>query len=1512
MKRRKLVALVSACVLLVIAILVVGTGYVVTRTRYGQEQIRKFVQTQIASKIHGKLYLGAISGGFLSAISIDSIAIRDEKDSLFLSTGRLTATYDPRDLIDKRVLLHTLEVEHPVVHLRQFENGEWNHQRIFRSNGPSGPKAPGRSFGDYIVAESTTVHNGTFTLTLAWHPDDSLHGARLDSAVRYNVAHREVTPYREGKQTLYYHDYHWRDISGFLPRVRLTDPDSNKFGRYFQIGSLSVSEHDPPFAFRNIRGSLRNLGDSIWVDIAYFDLPASNGSGQGKITWGSNLPVRYDIRVHGDTVALADVNWVYPTLPTTGGGSTELHIVNDPKNLRVIEYQLTKMDLRSTKSHLTGDMTFAVGHPVLVVKDVNLVADPMDFDFLRTINGKPFSVDFRGPLYGTVRGRGGPLNHFVVDAADITWRDTHVPGAVSHLAGRGELDILFPAYTAFHGFDVDAKTLDLRTVEYLFPAFPRLGGTIAGTATLDSSWLDVRFSNANITHQDGPGEPSRLTGSGRVTWGEQFMTYDIDAVAQPLSLTMLQRSYPSLALKGLVSGPIKAKGTVADLAVSASLSGDAGKLTYDGTLDIYPPGYAARGKGEFAGLDLSKLVDKPNTTPTLLNGAFTADMGGDSLSSLRGVASIALQRSDVNGVRIFPSRGHVSFVSGRVRLDTLQMESTAATLTATGSLGLARGSEDSISFQVAVDSLGGLRQYLARKNVTEEEVGPDSLSGSILLTGVARGRLDSLDVSGTVTANDLYVRGDTAKEASGNFIVRDALRSPNGTIALRLASLRLLGIDVDTVAAGIRLDSKTHSSFQLTAQGKDGLKGNVGGTIQSSDSTQLVQLDTLSLDVASHHWRLTTPARILMDSVGTSIDGILLANGEGGHIDVRGSIPNTRPVVLSLRLDSLALADLTTLAQVKTALTGHVSLQGEITGTRAVPEIRLTSIGSDLKVGKISLDRVLANGAYRNRRFDLNMDVFHEGHAEFHVAASVPMDVQLFGADLLRRDSLRVSVVADSADIAMLEAVAPTLKNGKGRLSANVSVGGTIQHPSIGGEIAIANGEVSDSSLNVGFRAINGRVVLVPGRDSATIALRAASDVPNGFVAINGWIANLDETDKRFDVRVGARNFHALNKRTLATLFISTTDSLRLRGSMQGSTLSGTVRIDRGTLFLPDHEQLRKQLIDASEAEARGLGSSDKPVIAVAPDLSSSLIEHLVLDNVRIDLGDDVRLRSREADVKLGGSLNVQRAPDELASERGKYKLALQGTITADRGSYTLDLGPVRRDFTVQSGTILFDGLADNNPLIDITALYNVKRAQQSDLGVIVHLHGRYIPYPVIDLSSNESYEISQSDLVSYLVTGQPAFQLQGDARTNVNAAAAVLLPSVSSVAAQALRDQFGTVVDAIQFQSGATDKDLLTGRSDPYQDILRTARIGAEKQVGNNLFVSVSAGLCPITQQNQEQFNWLNTLGWKVEYRFQPTLSLQAGLEPSSSARTCQTEIRGLVPTPRQWGLSLFRTWRF
>ncbi len=1538
MKRRRLVALISACVLLALGLVAVIAGLVVTRTDYGREQVRKVVQQQLKGAFLGRIYIGRISGGFLTGITIDSVAIRDvDDDSMFVSTGRVTLSYDPRDIIDKRIWIRHIDVEHPAVYLRQHENGRWNFKEIFKSydERAKGPKAPGRSFGDFVVIDSARVTGAHFVLQMPWHPDDTLRGAKRDSAVRYTLSRpdKEIRQIIDDGKRSYARTWRWTNVRAFASHMRIADPDSDKVGRFFAIDSLDVKESDPPFVFRNVvAAKARNLGDSIWVDVPHFDLPGSTGSGKGKLWWGNDLPLRVDIAVRGDSVSLNDVNWVYPTLPTTGGGSVNLTIRNE-RDLRVIDYKLADMDVRSTGSLVRGNMTFGVGGPVLVVKDVRLDASPLDFDFLRTLNGKPFPVDWRGQLYGAVRGRGGPVNHFVVDDAQVRWRDTHVRGAESHFGGKGELDILVPAVTAFHDFHANVQSLDLRSIEYLFPSFPHLRGTIAGTATLDSSWLDLRFANADILHRDGPGDPSHLIGDGRVTWGARYMTYDVDLDAQPLSLSMLARSYPKLRLNGLVSGPIQAKGTIANLQLAAALQGASGAFSFSGIVDIDTPTVAARGTGQFSALNVAQLISGSGAIATRLNGAYQVDVAGDSLANLRGSVGLHVDRSVVDSVRVFPSVARLHFADRRMFVDSLRVETAAATATATGALGLPQGASDSLHFQVEVDSLGGLRRYLAGATAPAAAtngaapVYADSLSGSLAITGWAKGRLDSLDVAGRLTGTNAYLRIAGAHGVDGAFFVRNILANPVGVVTARLDTLRLPGVALDTLGATVNVDSRSVAQFRVGAVSHSGPSLDVSGDIhRGAGDALLVAIRKGSAVVDKSSWQLARPALLNFDSAGATLDTLALRSSTGGFISARATVPAVDQMRIDFHADSVALADVGAIAQMPT-LSGRAGLDVHIGGTRASPHLALSGGIAELRMGGMHIERVIANGGYSGRRFDGALSVLRGGTPALNATASLPLDLSEFHVRQVD-DSLRGSIRADSADFAIAEAFFSGITNASGRLTSNLEIGGTWKHPTVGGDIRLADAAATLPNAGITLSGIQGDVGFIPGQDSMVIRrLNAWSgSTPAQSIALSGFISFSKFEDPLLGLRLDAHRFHALDKKTLARLDLSTgANGLQLVGRTNSATLSGTIRVDRGLLFLPDRDLAQKQIVDLSGQEAYSVvDTSDVRSRSLLPDAWPALVANLRLDGVHIELGDDVWLRSHEADIKLGGSLNVTRAPDESRLARTtfggrhtdtpSYRLALEGTLDAQRGTYTLDLLAVQREFAVQHGTITFTGAADNNPILDISALYNVKRPKERDLGVIVRVHGPLFPNPVLDFGSTESYEISQTDLISYLITGLPSFQIQ-DALSRT--AAQVLLPTASTVLARSLRTQLGSWVDLVQFGAAdPTSTGAQNSATNAARDFLLGARLGGETQVGRNLFFSFSAGLCPLAAQNQQVSiaDLAGTVGGKLEYRVSSDLSLQAAREPPSRLLYCggNQQIRTLVPTPPQWGLSLLRTWRF
>jgi hypothetical protein len=298
-----------------------------------------------------------------------------------------------------------------------------------------------------------------------------------------------------------------------------------------------------------------------------------------------------------------------------------------------------------------------------------------------------------------------------------------------------------------------------------------------------------------------------------------------------------------------------------------------------------------------------------------------------------------------------------------------------------------------------------------------------------------------------------------------------------------------------------------------------------------------------------------------------------------------------------------------------------------------------------------------------------------------------------------------------------------------------------------------------------------------------------------------------------------------------------------------------------------------------------------------------------------------VRLRSGEANVRLNGALNLltstARSTRATASGTLIPKLSLEGQLRTVDGTYVLNLGVVQREFSVlPDGVVTFDG-PPTTPTLDVNALYNVKQYRDRDIGVIVNLHGR-IPNYTVDFKSTTEYFISQSDLVSYLITGRPGLDFGGGANNSgaSQVLANVLAPTLSAVAAAGLRQNLGSWFDMLQFQLGSADNSTTQNPFDPrnFSQYLNGATIGAEKQFGGNLFFNVNTGLCQFTQ-NASAFAPLGSLGAKVEYRFDPALSLQVAYDPPTANRICSREsqlLTGFQPTPGQFSFSLSHTWRF
>jgi len=1520
--RRRTVVLATAAVLLSIVALLVGGVAALTQTDRGRAAIMRVIVPAISAAIPGKLYVGKVSGTLFTDITIDTIDIRSADGTPFLSSGPISVSYDPRDLLDRRIVVKSLDVTRPVITLVDYGNDDWNWKRALKRNSMLSSKTSSR-FGEYVVIDTATIRELTFTARLPWVLSDTLKGAKRDSALTFNLTRLDGEVRRDGDRFVRV----YRFVRGGLAlgRTRLADPDSA--GVRPTLRKMDVVWIYPPFWFRNMKSTVRKVADSLWLDDVSFQLANSGAHGNAKVVWGSGLPVRYDVKLMGDSVAMADMSWIDETLPWSGGGSTFITIRNDPKNLAILEYGLRDMDARALKSRLKGNMTFAVGGPVLRINNVDLQLLPVNTELLRWFNGEPFPYDWQGNVTGRVVARGGPVTNWQLDDAQLTFADAHVPGAVSRARVRGVVDIFTPAEAILKGVDLELQQLDMRTPRFVNPLFPELNGFARGTMRLDSLWYDAYFSKADIEHVDGPGEPSRFTGDGHFTLLTEGVKFDVDMQVVPLSYTTMSRSYPSLPLRGMAVGRIKAAGMAEKFEVQTTLAGEGGELSFTGSADALEPEMGATGTWRVRGGNLQNLLGDNRFPITSLSMLGTVDMSASTIETLRGSLRATVdQFSRVADTRLFGGTAVISFDSGHVRVDTLTIESSAVRLTAHGGLGITKARRDSLSMAMVVDSLGGLRPWLSPSDSTKRAfvLAGDTLRGSIELSGQLSGSIDTTDTRGL----DLRLRGDArevivatsrAQRASVDLTVRDILRGANGSLSATMDSANFAGIDIASAAGQSTLRGGLAERFGV--QMRTPLESRVaiaGGVARNGDSS-IVTIDTLLLRVDSASVRprgftLVAPAmlRFMPGAIGTlgSLDSLVLQHTDTGRISLRGELAAGGVVSGRVDADRVALADIGRLLRTTGLTRGTASATIALRGTREQPQVDGTIDLRDAVAGRVRFGDLFATAHYDSLRLNVDGALRLGGKPAVKASASLPLDLALVANRTRQLDRpLTGRIVTEQTDLSLLESVFPDVTRARGSLFTDVALTGSWDRPRLRGEVRLDSASLSLD--NLGIRLDKARADIGLFGDSILIRrISATSGAPADSLGISGSIGIREIANPSFDLRLAANEFQAIDKPRTASIVMTTTTPITLTGSRDAPRVQGAVRIDRGRVYIRALAQRRAldltdnmDIIDTTRFGVNGL----------LPSAPRAIMQNLQLDNVRVSIGDDVWLRSPEANLKLGGGLRVTRA---LSRDGQVPRLALADSLTVDRGTYQLNLGIARPGFEVERGLVRFFGDPDLEPTLDITALHTIRETRansnRQDVRIRVNIAGT-VNRPALALSSADNPPLPESDLLSYLVTGEPAYALLGTPYAEQGATLALRLAG-SYLSSRLAGGRF----DVVQVEPTALNPGDAANLRENGLGILASTRVGVGGQIARNTYFTFSTGLCGLSNQTSGGGDALSLfaqgLGVKVERRFEGGLSLALGLEPGSSAQACGRLgiSRTFQQTPPQIGIDFFRSWTF
>jgi autotransporter translocation and assembly factor TamB len=821
----------------------------------------------------------------------------------------------------------------------------------------------------------------------------------------------------------------------------------------------------------------------------------------------------------------------------------------------------------------------------------------------------------------------------------------------------------------------------------------------------------------------------------------------------------------------------------------------------------------------------------------------------------------------------------VHFVDGRLYVDSLRQQQPGLLTRGSGSLGWQRSDSGTLTFDLAADSLGvldSLVTWIAGPTLT----GPspeEALKGSAQVRLTLNGSLDSISVGGEAHVADLQWRGWRLSKGQGSIAYQPG---PVPSFDIQ-ADIDSLGYGRFGFGAAAARATGTRDSLTWFARSRLGDLGAVlaGGRYERPAGPQGVQnvaVDSLALLVPGGVWFLERPTGLAFSDSILRVDSAALRNSAGsGLLTLQGDLPQRGPINARISLDSFPLSGIYALLQHDTVgVTGAVTASITANGTRANPTYAGSFAFANASFGSFSAPFMDGIIDYRGNRLNGEVHLWRSGQQVLNVKAHLPLDLAL--VPVARRqlpDTLSVQARADSVDLGVLAAVTTTLRQVEGVFNADVGIGGTWEAPRLRGGLQIGNAAATIPALNVRYTDMNGSLSL-RGDTIRVDSITAVSE--RGRAHVTGYVRLERLTRPLLALNITTSDFKALDLR--GYLALTASGRVALTGPVFGATLTGRGTVTSGVLHFADLVNKRvvnldepwvQDLIDTSLIRTQRLG----------PEFQSLFFDSLRIEDLQLTMGEDVWLRSNEANIQLSGSVTVNKV-------RGSYLLS--GTLQAPRGTYRLIIGPVTREFVVTRGTVQYFGTPDLDAALDIEASHVVHPlpgpGQPPEITVLAHIGGT-LRLPRLRLDA-ERADYSQAELLSYLISGKPTVELSGGQGSYVRSVAASLLAGELE---RTVVSDLGVPLDYFEIRPGDP--------ANPFSG----AHLAAGWAIGAKTFLVLNAGFCPRSRQTLT-----NTLGATLQFRFSPEWRTEASFEP---IRNCAISDPGLITTAgtRQVGFDVF-----
>lgn len=597
-----------------------------------------------------------------------------------------------------------------------------------------------------------------------------------------------------------------------------------------------------------------------------------------------------------------------------------------------------------------------------------------------------------------------------------------------------------------------------------------------------------------------------------------------------------------------------------------------------------------------------------------------------------------------------------------------------------------------------------------------------SVKGTLAVTGTTRLPVINADL----TARNIDYFGTTLKRGhlTGRMRSRDVV---SGRLTLQLTDFKTQGVDMRKATIELRGNELRHNLTVHTEGTPVSVDAKISGIYERMLGNWAGALAELKVKTAYGPVTLEKPMRLayVPDLNRANVSKACLA-----HTHARLCLENDLKIDLTNRSDLRILIGLPKfdLAFIKQYFPGRFVADGII---KANADVTLPAGLSELPRGRVTVRAQDISTKYRMDLSDLkvgfnsvqltfaNAKDSIEGNWKIDIKDNGDIEGSLRMSDLFNSRTVDGTLKFVAVDATLVNSFLSPGESAEGQWFGNLRFAGTLEEPLIYGRTGLFNAKLDSTKLP--FEMLPSDIKLTFDGNSST--LEGLLKTPQGEVALNG------SADWR---TIGEGKAIVTTKGSNLRVTLPPDIEFDLTTDVTCEASSDLIKLD-GAISIPWAK------VSVSKLPASAVDVSDDVVRLDRPRAKKKAAGKPIPieSNLRIHIGDDVRVEAMGLKARLTGNLNV-------IQDNGT--LGLTGQISVPSGSFKA----YGQDLLVRRGEFHFVG-AVANPLLDLEAIRNPDRAAD-DVIAGIRVTGS-VDSPQVAVFTDPAK--SETEALSYLIRGE-------------------------------------------------------------------------------------------------------------------------------------------------------------